>query len=194
MLAAGGSSRFGASKLLARFDGESMIRLAIRAVVDGGCRPVVVVLGYRAAAVRDEITDLEVDPVVNADWRSGMASSISTGMGRITRRLPQTAAVLLLGSDQPRIDAATVGRLLHASEGGSRPVACAYAGTVGIPAIVTRGQFPALLALRGESGAKQILLEAGRQLVRVDWADGALDVDRPEDLRRISPARREEDR
>ncbi|HXV76046.1 MAG TPA: nucleotidyltransferase family protein [Candidatus Polarisedimenticolaceae bacterium] len=190
VLAAGGARRFGSSKALARLGGRELIRIAVDAAIGGGCRPIVVVLGAEAAAVARALDGLSVLRVIHRGWRRGVASSIRAGLAEVERSNPHAPAVLLVGIDQPLIDAELVGRLLAASEGGSRPAAAAYADTIGIPAVVPRERFAALRRLTGEGGAKRTLLAAGPRLARVDWPDGAHDVDRREDLARLAPTRR----
>jgi molybdenum cofactor cytidylyltransferase len=61
-------------------------------------------------------------------------------------------------------------------------VASEYAGGAGVPAIFPRGMFAELYALGGDKGARALLKEDGRVVVRVDFPDGEVDVDTPEDL------------
>jgi molybdenum cofactor cytidylyltransferase len=70
-------------------------------------------------------------------------------------------------------------------------VACAYAGTLGPPALFGRAWFGELMRLRGDRGAKRILERERGRVFRVSWPEGAIDVDRPADLaaaRRRRPA------
>ncbi|SDY89258.1 molybdenum cofactor cytidylyltransferase/nicotine blue oxidoreductase [Micromonospora pattaloongensis] len=48
VLAAGGGRRYGAPKALVAVDGRLLVERAVRTVRDGGCDPVVVVLGAAA--------------------------------------------------------------------------------------------------------------------------------------------------
>jgi molybdenum cofactor cytidylyltransferase len=62
-------------------------------------------------------------------------------------------------------------------------VACAYGGTLGVPAVLPRRLFPDLQALRGDRGAKAILLREGA--ASLPFPAGEADLDTPEDLARI---------
>jgi molybdenum cofactor cytidylyltransferase len=66
-------------------------------------------------------------------------------------------------------------RTLMASE---RVAASSYGGRKGVPAYFTRDQFPTLLELKGDMGARELLQHAHG----VELAEGELDVDTPEDL------------
>jgi molybdenum cofactor cytidylyltransferase len=110
-----------------------------------------------------------------------MASSIRAGIAS----LPEKAvSALILTVDQPSVDAALLRRLLAmASEDPARPVACAYGGTLGVPALLPRRLFPDLLALRGDRGAKAILLRENATALPFPGAES--DLDTPEDLDRV---------
>ena len=51
-----------------------------------------------------------------------------------------------------------------------------------MPALFERSLFPELKRLQGDRGAKPLLLEQPELLIRVAWPEGAVDLDRPEDL------------
>ena len=190
LLAAGGSRRLGRAKQLVEVEveGASLLRRAARSAIDGGCRPVVVVLGAEVEQMRTEVEDLPLELAINPAWREGLASSIRRGMAALDDRgdACDLDAVLLLGCDQPALDAAVVRRLLEAHRGrGDSPAgiaACQYADTLGTPAVFGRGLFGRLRQLRGDRGAKALLLAAAAGVVRVPWPEGARDVDRPGDL------------
>jgi molybdenum cofactor cytidylyltransferase len=76
---------------------------------------------------------------------------------------------------------------------GAPIVACAYAGTLGVPALFASEHFPDLLGLSGDEGAKRILTRHRDDVAPVGFARGATDVDRASDLRRLrntQPARK----
>ena len=94
-------------------------------------------------------------------------------------------AALLLVKDQPRVTTAHLEQLLAAYRSTGGLVGSRYAGVVGVPAVFTRSEFPALLALRGEQGARQVLRSA-LAVIALDWSDGALDVDTAEDAAQLT--------
>ncbi len=182
VLAAGRSARFGQPKQLLRVDARSLVVHAVDAAREGGCDPVVVVVGASSEAVRRELADAPVRIVLNEQWEEGVASSVRAGVAAAAA-LPGVRAALLLTCDQLRLTPAVVHRLLAAAAAApGKMVASEYGGTVGIPALFDRSHFAGLLELRGESGAKQLLLRHATSVLRVPWPDGALDVDAPEDL------------
>ncbi|GLH66529.1 nucleotidyltransferase family protein [Geothrix edaphica] len=174
ILAAGAGRRMGGPKALLRLAGETLLHRTARAALDAGCRPVVAVIGAWDAG----LDGLEVRTVFNPEAQEGMGSSIRQGIAALA---PEVEAALLLTVDQPAVDAALLEALLAlAAAHPARAVACAYAGTLGIPAVLPRRCFPELLALRGDRGAKALLLR--QQTVSLPFPAGADDLDAPGDL------------
>lgn len=183
LLAAGGSSRIGRPKQALRFQGQSLLRRAAEAATGGGCAPVVVVLGAGADRLRGELNGLPVTEVLNERWSDGMAGSIRLGVEAVLRGGDPVDGLLLLLCDQPHLTSGVVRRILAAFDGRpGRCVACEYEGTVGPPALFERSWFQSLCLLGGDRGAKQLLRDAGDALISVPWPEGAVDIDRPEDL------------
>lgn len=183
LLAAGRSSRLGSPKQLLAFEGRSLVRRAALAALGSGCDGVVVVLGAGAQAVSRELSGLDLIQVENPEWEEGIGASIRRGVEAALERDPECEAVLLLLADQPAVSAPLLTRLLaERRESGSELVACAYAGSLGVPALFGRPHFPALRALGGDRGAKAILLAHAARVRRVAFPEGAIDVDTPEDV------------
>ena len=176
ILAAGSGRRMGGPKALLCLGGETLLRRAAGAALAAGCAPVIAVIGDWDPG----LGDLEVEAVFNPEAAEGMASSLRVGIGALPL---ETQAALILTVDQPAVDAALLRRLLAlAGEDPTRPAACAYAGTLGIPAVFPRRLFPALLALQGDRGAKAILLR--ENTAALAFPQGDLDLDTPADLDR----------
>ncbi len=177
ILAAGAGRRMGGPKALMMLDDETLLRRAVKSALDAGCSPVVAVVGTWEPGLEG----LEVQTVVNAQAAEGMASSIRAGIAA----LPAIArAVLLLAVDQPKVGTPLLRTLLAmAGMEPQRPVACAYGGSRGVPAVLPRRLFPELLALRGDHGAKAILLR--EDATALPFPEGGVDLDTPEDWERL---------
>jgi len=167
----------GGPKALLRVGDETLLRRMARVALEAGCAPVLAVVGDWAPG----LDDLAVQILVNTGAVEGMASSLRLGIAALPL---ETGAALLLTVDQPAVDAALLKSLLIlAARDPHRPAACAYADTLGIPAVVPRRLFPELTALHGEQGAKPILLREGA--VALPFPEGAFDLDTPADLDRL---------
>jgi molybdenum cofactor cytidylyltransferase len=186
VLAAGTSSRMGdRNKLLLEAGGEPLVRRAVRAALEAGLDPVVVVVGHEAGRVRDALAGLGCRVVDNPDYESGMTTSLRAGMAALPEGTP--AAVMLL-ADMPRVTAAMLAELTAAHAGGEprrRPpvVLSDYDGVLAPPTLFDRALFPELLALPDHRCPRSIVKNHRRQAAVCRWPGAALaDLDRPEDL------------
>ncbi|GAA5159213.1 MULTISPECIES: nucleotidyltransferase family protein [Amycolatopsis] len=184
LLAAGAGRRFGRPKALVELDGEPLVRRALRALAEGGCEPVRVVVGAQADDVRALLPDRSL-AVHAEDWETGMGASLRAGL----RALPEADAVLVHLVDLPKVDARVIARLaaLASPEVVAR---AAYDGKPGHPVLFGRRWWTEIAdSARGDRGARDWL--APRQDVRLiecgDLGSG-FDVDTPADLhRRVEP-------
>jgi CTP:molybdopterin cytidylyltransferase MocA len=182
VLAAGGSARLGIPKQLIDFRGEPLVRRVARSVARAGAAPVVVVTGAEAADIALALDGLShTSTVVNEQWATGLASSLATAVRELQRLDARADGVLIATSDQPLVDASAFGRLLAAFEDGARLVAAKYSGTIGVPAIIGREHFDALLALEGDAGAGRWLRAQSERVRRIPLLEAAVDIDTAED-------------
>ena len=172
----------GRPKPLIEHDGCTLLERTIRAAHEGGCEPIIVVVGSDSERLDPVLAGLPVDVVDNPRWAAGMSTSISCGVAALQDR-PEVLAAVLLTIDQPAIDDAVVRAILSAFDGRSgHRVASSYAGTLGVPALFERSLFPRLRQLKGDRGAKELLTVEGEPVTPVDWPAGSHDLDRPQDL------------
>jgi molybdenum cofactor cytidylyltransferase len=143
----------------------------------------VLVAGHDWQSVTAACKPLNGFVALNSRFAEGMSTSIATGVKAVSET---AAGVLLLLADQPLISEEHLAALAEAWN-SSRDSVCVttYAGTEGPPVIFPARLFPELIALRGDRGAKPVL-DANRQsIVAVPCEVAAVDIDTPEDLRRI---------
>lgn len=174
LLAAGAGRRMGSPKALVHDpDGTSWLRRSARALLDGGCSPVRVVLGASADEARHLLADLPVEVVVADDWDSGMGASLRAGLLAVGDR----DAVLVSLVDLPDVGAPVVARVLAAATGPATLARAAYDGVPGHPVLLGRDHLPALAAtLHGDVGAKAYL--AAHEVGLVECGDLATGRDR----------------
>jgi nicotine blue oxidoreductase len=167
-------------KALVRHQGRLFVEHAADALHDGGCGPVVVVLGALAEDVRSTAALSGSSLVDNPDWASGMGSSLRVGLLALAG--VDATAVVVLPVDTPGVTAAAVRRLAALAS----PVALAratYDGVPGHPVLIGRDHWAEVTELaNGDEGAKPFL--ARHEVTEVPCEDiaGGADVDRPEDL------------
>jgi molybdenum cofactor cytidylyltransferase len=187
VLAAGGSTHFGQPKQLAIFRGEPFVRRVVAAANAAGCAPIVVVVGADAAQVTSELARLSVSIATNRNWPNGMGSSIAVGVKHAANIAADLDAVILLTCDQPFVNAAALRQLIQLHlETGKPIVASAYADTLGIPALFDRSCFADLSQLRGDTGAKGIILARRHDVAPSNFPAAAIDVDTTADYEKLN--------
>lgn len=185
VLAAGASSRSLEPKQLLLYRGKPLLRHAVEVALGSRCRPVIVVLGSRALSISDILTDLTVRMVINDNWRSGISSSIRTGL-RTAEDENDLDGILFMTADQPLVTSEILDYLCEIFREKRPPVvACEYKGTVGIPALFDCSLFGAFKDLQGDEGAKNIILQQRKRAIIVDCPEAGIDVDTEEDLIRL---------
>ena len=180
LLAAGGSKRLGQAKQLLEFGGESLVHRAARLALATAPHDAVLVLGAHADAVLAGVATLALRPVQCADWERGMGTSLRAGLAALSA---DCAGALVLLCDQPDLDAAHLHALVQAWHlDPNRAAASAYAGVLGVPALLPRAWFTDLGALDGDRGARDLLRQRAADVHAVPCAPLSRDIDVPADL------------
>ena len=182
LLAAGSGRRMGGPKALLELAGETLVARGIRLLRDGGCAPVVVVVGAHADEVRACCAGTLV--VEATDWSTGMGASLRAGLDSLSAHDDVAGCVVAL-VDQPLIGVEAVRRLL------------ACPGPVAVASYDGRGRNPVRLARSvwsdvatsavGDIGARDFLRAHPEIVTAVDCTGTGdpRDLDTPEDLRRL---------
>ncbi|MBK9013750.1 MAG: nucleotidyltransferase family protein [Saprospiraceae bacterium] len=183
VLAAGASTRLGQPKQLLRLGEKPLLAQICETALSIENQQVIVVLGANCEAIKPAVEHLPVEIIFNEKWPEGMGESIACGMSQLR---PDAGAVLLLLCDQPFVTTDFLKELVEKWRNSPvQIVASSYAGTFGPPAIFGQKLFPELAALHGQQGAKKLMEKHRPRLALVDFPDGAVDIDLPEDWERV---------
>ena len=184
ILAAGEASRFGQPKQLLDWRGRPFVQAVAVSALDAGLSPVIVVTGAAAESVESALGNLPVMIARNTHWRDGQASSIQAGIATVP---PAAGAAMFLLSDQPQVTPQVIRALVEAHAAGLPPIVVPLIREErgGNPVLFDRSTFADLLALRGDVGGRGIFSK--HRVHYLPWHDSRLllDVDTPEDYRRL---------
>lgn len=187
ILAAGTSSRMGATKQLLPLRSAPLLQHAIDRASSAGLEEIVVVLGHAAEEIRAALTlPKGARTVVNPDYVSGQASSLRVGLAAVDSR--SGAAVILLG-DQPEIRPEAIRAVIERYRETEGPVVRArYGDEPGHPVLFDRSIWEELAErVEGDRGAGPVLEEHPEWVV---WAPiegpSPAEIDTPADFRRLA--------
>ena len=121
VLAAGMASRFGSTKQLADYEGEPLVRRAVRLAESVCAERTVLVTGNDWQRVHNACAPLQGFLVRNEEYASGMGSSISRGVKAVAG---VADAVLVLLADQPLITTQYLQDLIGQWNGSTDSIVC----------------------------------------------------------------------
>ncbi|MGI9234400.1 MAG: nucleotidyltransferase family protein [Woeseiaceae bacterium] len=180
VLAAGTSSRFGATKQIAELDGMSLVQRAHHTATRAFGDRVLTVIGHELNSVLRAMRANSGFVIVNEAYESGMASSIVAAAHACPS---QADGLVVLLADQPLVTAEHLQALRRTWSGSDTEiVATAFKQTKGPPVLLPRATFDDLKALAGDQGARALIHDPRFQLKTVPFERAGVDIDTLSDL------------
>ncbi len=187
ILAAGSSSRLGQSKQLLTIHNETLLRKICKAAITSHANRTIVVLGTDEAKHRTVIDDLDLTIVVNHEWTKGMGSSLKKGLQFLLAKNSKTKAIIISVCDQPMLNCEIFNQLIDLyKKHPKKIIASSYNHTLGVPTLFGSKWYKELLNTEDQAGAKKVILKNKMEVVQLPFELGALDIDTPEDLKRLN--------
>ena len=190
ILAGGRSRRMGRAKafLPVGTSGETFVSRLVRILRDGGVDDVLVVAAGDGAVMREALRAESVLSrlVLNSEPDRGQLSSLQVGLRAIDH--PGVWGMLVTLVDVPLVSAETVRALLEVHRRTRAPVVRPIRhGRHGHPVIFDRAVFDELRKADPSVGAKAVVRahEADAVAVEVDDEGAFLDIDTPDDYKRV---------
>lgn len=185
ILAAGSGRRLGAPKaLLTCDDGSLLVERAVGAAHQGGCDPIVVVLGAGAEQVRARADLGGAVVIVNQAWGTGVGSSLRAGLQTVTDT--EAVAAIVMPVDMPGITAEAVARVAQLPH--REALVCGtYQGRRSHPVLIGRAHWAGVCTLaNADVSLRPYLLARAGQVTEVacDEVASGEDVDTTEDAAR----------
>lgn len=182
ILAAGGSSRFGANKLLYRIGTKPMYRHAVELIEKlqpDGC---VIVTQYPEIA-SNMSGDFTV--VINKNTSLGQSHSMQLGLAAARQKSPFDGFLFCTG-DQPYLSLASLQKLCRMWQQHGGICALSHKKRRGSPVIFSAEYLDELMAVRGDTGGRSVIRRHLGELILVEIDDDRelQDIDSPLDLLR----------
>ncbi|POO55291.1 nucleotidyltransferase family protein [Agrobacterium rosae] len=184
LLAAGKSSRTskgGFHKLLAEFDGIPLLQQMATVAMESDASSVTVVLGHRHEELRNVLSGIDVETVVNPDYALGMSSSLAAGLA--TTKVQDADGVMIMLADMPGITSEHLNEMIFTfkKSGGTAITRAVANGSPGNPVILPRSLREAVSQIKGDVGARDVIKSSGLPIINVEVGHAAeIDVDTPE--------------
>lgn len=186
VLAAGQSKRLGKPKQLLEFEGQSLVNRLLGILKKSTTYPIGLVLGANADLIYQQLTDKNLYIINNTNWQEGMASSIRLGIQAMMENFPELDGLMILVCDQPHISENQIKSLFDIQREKDLPIAASYySGVVGTPVVFHHSIFKDLLSLKGDIGAKSVIQQREKEVARLDFEKGMIDIDKPEDYEQL---------
>ena len=184
VLAAGESRRMGAQKMLLPFGSTTVIAHVVDQLLNSAVDQVLVVVGHAGDSVAEALSGRAVAVVHNADYKSGMLSSVRCGL----RALPgQCSAIMVALGDQPAITTGLIDELLQTFGRNDRGIVTPlFQGGRGHPLLFSERYRAEILTHYDDAGLRGLLHAHPDDVF--EWAAPTAavlsDMDYPDDYRR----------
>jgi molybdenum cofactor cytidylyltransferase len=190
ILAAGMSTRFGSLKPLFKIGENNILTMVIDASLESKLDEVVLVLGYRAdtimEAIGEKLRHTKLKTVINPYYTDGMSVSIQRGLKEIKDEFP---SIMIILGDHPLLKPGIIDLLVNRYRSSDKSICLpVYKGVRGHPVCFSEEFYPALMAIRGDIGARDIIRENPGEILEVelDDSDPFLGVDDNEDITELA--------
>ena len=175
----------GRPKQLLEWQGKTLPQHSLESLIGSAADETILVLGHEADRIRETLPALPIKIVVNPDYKQGMASSLRQGLLALD---PASEAFLVLLADQPGIGPEIINTLIRTFQqadpkrGIVRPV---YRGRQGHPVLIGVQYRKEALQLRGDVGARRILMNHPEDILEVEVESDVIlrDIDTPDEYR-----------
>jgi molybdenum cofactor cytidylyltransferase len=183
LLAAGSADRMHLPKQVLPYKGVPLVKKIAKTAIHSDLSPVIVVTGAYVQPVHAALNGLPLLLVHNPDWRSGMSSSLHSGL---QAALPNIGSAIFLLSDQPSVSTALLRKLVRAHSMTLDPIIAPISnGIRGNPVLFDRTTFPELLKIQGDVGGRALFNSF--PIANLEWGNpnDFFDIDTPGDYQKL---------
>ncbi len=177
LLAAGESKRMGRIKQILPWENTTLLEHALNQALQSRVDKVSLVLGAHSETILKCIDGSKAEIYINNDWKRGLASSIAYGIKEILKTA-QPDAILIALADQPFVSSDYYNQMISKYSADKKIlIASHYENSYGVPALFGSHYFDSLLHLKGDAGAKKLILENADHLIALEASEYHRDID-----------------
>lgn len=179
ILAAGGSSRMGEQiKQILPWKTTTLLGHAVTQANTSIADTTYVVLGAYEEIIMAEVQLDATTTIQNANWESGLGSSIACGIDYFLSKAVLHDAVLIMLADQPLIDTNYINKMIGNWIGDpSKIITTQYKKESGVPAIFGKEYFLDLQKLDQDFGARDIIASHEGAVLALNPDGKEIDID-----------------
>ena len=184
ILAAGQSKRMlNDNKLLIKINKKTMLERMVTTSLNSSADNTVLVLGYQSDIMQEIVNDKNIITTVNQDFAKGLSSSLQCGISALPDDCD--AAIIIL-ADMPSIESTVIDNIINSfnPKKNNSIIIPTFNNKKGNPILLDRKFFPDILRVKGDMGAKDIIVNNKDSILEVPQKNSAVlnDIDTKEDL------------
>ncbi len=165
----------GSTKQLLDLGGRPLLQHVLDSAGASSLDELVLVVGHDADAVLEAVEPGRARVVINPLYGEGQSTSLRAGLASLR---PGVHGALILLGDQPFVTTEIIDRLVAAFVETDAPiVAPAVEGRRSNPVLMREDLFPALLAVSGDQGGREVVAGHAAETVLVPVESAAIDLD-----------------
>jgi len=178
----------GKPKLAENVLGINLIETVLEAVSVFDKSPKLIVLGGYKEIYLPQVENSNINSVFNSEWQDGISTSIKVGIEWFNTNFEgEIDSLMILLADMALVNSQYLERIKKSAKASPKGiVASNYGPSLGPPVIFDQKYFNELQSLEGDRGAKSVILKHTEDLQTLEFPDGLIDIDTPEDLKRLN--------
>lgn len=185
ILAAGESRRLGKPKQLLSYNNTTLLNHVKKQFPADSVDGPFVVLGAFAKEVKLKSALNDVEVIEFDGWKEGMGSSLAYACKQLFSETDYDGILITL-ADLPKVSQADYQKMISLFNSPSDIVATLVTDSFGVPALFGSDYFSELMQIRGEKGAKSLLMKYKERITAYANPNAGFDIDTDADFSNLN--------
>tara|TARA_B100000579_G_C22400308_1_gene651498 strand:+ start:43 stop:633 length:591 start_codon:yes stop_codon:yes gene_type:complete len=179
ILAAGLSKRMMlGNKLLLEKNNIPIIKTTLEKIKASKVQEIIIVLGKDSELILNKIKSPELIVSINQNFNDGISTSIKKGIKKINS---SSHGVMICLGDMPLIKTSTYNKIINSFYNNNKKniIPCFNKNRKGNPVLFARSYFKKLMEIKGDEGAKKLILNNPNDFIKISIPDKGIleDID-----------------